>query len=114
MKDVPYSGQMNRRVEFFENTTVNNSTGEPIDTENSLGSRFVKRVDAVGGEEEDGRLVGLAVCRFQMRYDNAIWAKGSTLFIRDFDGDWEATGSPRLLEGRKRYMEFKCRKRGQN
>jgi hypothetical protein len=114
MKDVPYSGQLNRRVEFFENTTVKNSSGEPIETEQSLGSKFVERLDAVGNEEEDGRLVGLAVCRFRMRFNASIFGKGSALFIRDFDGDWEAAGSPRLLDGRKRYMEFKCRKRGEN
>lgn len=112
MKDTVFAGQMNRRVEFFENTTQKNASGEPIETEVSLGVRFVKRLDANGSEEEEGRLVALALCRFQMRFNADLFTKGATLFVRDFDGDWEVIGMPRLLSGRKRYMEVKCRKRG--
>lgn len=115
MKDIPHSGELNRRIEFFENTTLTNTAGESIETPSTLGKRWAKRVDATGSEDDDGRLIGLGVCRFQTRFDAALFAKGSKLFIRDFeDGNWEVAGPPRLMDGRRRYMEFKCRKRGED
>lgn len=113
--DIPNAGELNRRIEFFENVTVTNTAGEPIETPNSLGKRFAKRVDATGSEDDDGRLIGLGVCRFQVRFDATLFTKGSKLFIQDFEnGKWEVAGPPSLMDGRKRYMEFKCRKRGEN
>lgn len=114
VKTHVFSGQLNSRVEFFENTSVSNEAGESVVQKTSIGSRMVKRVDALGGEEEDGRLIGLQVCRFQMRYDNEIFAKSSTLIVTDFDGDWLVVAPASLLSGRRRYMELKCRKRGEN
>lgn len=115
MKGIPYAGELNRRIEFFENTTATNAAGESVETPVSLGKRFAKRVDATGGEEEDGRLIGLGVCRFQVRFDATLFAKGSQLFIKDFEDDqWEVAGPPRLMDGRRRFMEFKCRRRGED
>jgi len=114
MQKVVYSGQMNAQVEFFENTTVKNSSGEAIETRVSLGKRRVKRLDAIGSQEEDGSVIGLAVCRYQMRYENVFAVKASTLEIDDFDGTWEVIGPMRLMEGGRRYMELRCRKRGEN
>lgn len=115
MEDIVYAGQMNRQVELFENTAATNDSGESISEKSSLGKRMVKRIDALGKEEEaDGRLLGLAVCRFQMRFDTEIAAKASQLIVSDFDGDWDVVGPMRLLDGRKRYMELRCRKRGEN
>lgn len=114
MREYVFSGQLNRRVGFYENTVSKNDSGESVETEQLLKERFVKRVDAIGSEDEDGRLLALAVCRFQMRFDKDIAAKASQLFIRDFDGDWQVVGPFSLLDGRRRYMELKCRKRGED
>lgn len=111
---IVYSGQMNHRVEFFENTVESNASGESIATKTPLGAKMVERVDAAGNEDNDGRLIGLGVCRFRMRFDADIAAKASQLIITDFDGDWDVVGPMRLLDGRKRYMELRCRKRGEN
>lgn len=108
------NGEMNSQVEFFENTSTKNQYGESIEEKVSLGKRHVKRIDALGGQETDGTVVGLAVCRYQMRYENALAAKASTLEIVDFDGTWEVAGPFRLLEGSRRYMELRCRKRGES
>lgn len=113
--EIPGAGELNRRIEFFENVTINNTAGEPIDTPSSLGKRWAKRVDAVGSEDDQGRLVGLGVCRFQVRFDATLYAKGSKMFIKDFENEnWEVAGPPRILDGMKRYMEFKCRRRGED
>lgn len=108
-----YSGQMNAQIEFFENTTVNNAAGEPLETRVSLGKRRAKRLDAIGNQDDEGAVTGLAVCTYQMRYENSLAAKASTLEIDDFDGTWEVIGPMRLLEGGRRYMELRCRKRGE-
>lgn len=110
--DKIYSGQMTAQVEFFENTTVKNQYGEAIETRQSLGKRHVKRLDAAGTQVEDGSLIGLGVCAFQMRYENALFTKAAELEVDDFDGTWEAVGPARLLGGHRRYMEIKCRRRG--
>lgn len=113
MAKVVYSGQMNAQVKFFEIDTANNAAGEPQETRVSLGKRRVKRIDAIGAQEEDGAVIGLAVCRYQMRYENLFAEKASQLEIDDFDGTWEVVGPMRLLEGGRRYMELRCRKRGE-
>lgn len=110
---IVYSGQMNALVEFFEITTVKNDSGEPQETRVSLGKRHVQRLDSSGGQEVDGAVIGLAICTYQMRYENALAAKISTLEIDDFDGTYEVVGPMQLLEGGRRYMRIKCRKRGE-
>lgn len=112
MQKVVHSGEMNSQVEFFEITTVKNDSGEPQETRVSLGKRHVKRLDAVGGQEVEGTVIGLAVCTYQMRYENVLAAKISTLEVDDFDGTYEVVGPMQLLEGGRRYMQIKCRKRG--
>ncbi len=107
-----FEGQLNRRVSFYEPVTTKNSQQEAIETPSLIGKFSVKRIDAVGGEEEDGRLIGLGVCRYQMRYNSEIFAKASSLFITDDDGDWDIVGPGIKMEGRNRFMELKCRKRG--
>ncbi|WP_435624477.1 phage head completion protein [Flagellimonas sp.] len=109
---LPTAGEMNAKVEFFENTESINSSGELTDTETTLGTRFVKRTDSNGAEEMDGRIVATGVRTFTMRFDATIALKASTLFVRDFDGDWYVFGPIKLLDSRKRYMELNCRKRG--
>ncbi len=118
-----FSGRLNRKVEFFENVTSKDQSGESIEVENLLKSRMVHRIDAVGDESAagdsaygigGGRLLALAVCKFQMRFDKDIAAKASRLFIRDFDGDWQVVGPFRLLDSRRRYIELRCRKRGED
>lgn len=115
MDEKVFAGQLNRRVEFFEDTTTVNDSGESLETKSSLGHRMVKRIDAVGNEDDnDGRLLGLAVCRFQMRFDPDLAAKATRLTVTDFDGDWDVVSPMKLMEGRRRYMELRCRKRGQD
>lgn len=111
----PFAGELTRRIEFFENVTVTNTAGEPIQTPQSLGKRWAKRVDATGTQEDDGRIIGLGVCRYLVRFDSELFSKGSALLIKDFEDEyWQVAGPPSIHGGRKRYMEFKCRKRGGN
>jgi len=114
MNNHVFSGQLNARVEFFENTNTSNDSGEVIESKTSLGFKMTHRIDAVGDEDNDGRLLGLSVCRFQLRFDAAIFTKASELMITDFDGDWDVVGPARLLDARRRYIELRCRKRGES
>lgn len=109
-----YSGQMNRRVSFYKDVNAKNAQGESINTPTFLSTRFAERIDAVGNDDTDGKLLSLAVCRYRMRFDGVIAANASALTIKDFDGDWDVVGPVSLLGGRKRYMELKCRKRGES
>ncbi len=109
----PYSGQMTHRVKFYAPVTEKNVYGEPIETEELVSERFVMRIDGTGNEEEEGRLLSLGICTYRMRFDAAIFAGAGKMFVRDFDGDWQVIGKPRLLDGRRRYMELRCRQRGE-
>lgn len=110
--NLVYSGELSRRVSFYEQNSVKNAQGEVIESPILIGVFSVKRIDSAGSEEEDGRLLGLGICRYQMRYSNLIFAKASTLSITDDDGVWDVIGPGIKMDGRNRYMELKCRKRG--
>lgn len=115
MDRLPFSGELTRRIEFFEKTWTKNLAGESVPANLSLGKRWAKRIDAAGSEEEDGRIIGLGVCRFITRFDATLFSKGGALVILDFENDeWEVSGPPNIIDGRRRYMEFKCRRRGDN
>ena len=109
----PMAGELNRQIEFLENVAGASSSGV-VNKENltSLGTMMAKRLGARGNEDSDGRLVGVGICRYQMRFDANLFAKSSKLVVRDFDGDWQIIGPPQLLGGRKRYVEITCKKRG--
>ncbi|MEO0573213.1 MAG: hypothetical protein AAF039_16015 [Bacteroidota bacterium] len=111
--DLIFSGNLNRRVGFYHTSSINNDQGESIDAPQLLLTRFAYREDVGGEEELDGQLVAMQVCRFFIRFDKVIAANATALFIRDFDGDWDVT-SYGITGSRKRYMELKCVKRGQN
>lgn len=111
---MPYAGELNARVEIYENDETKNSSGELIDTEVLVVTRNVKRIDGGGSEIEEGRLQAIGNRKYQMRYDNTIALKASKLFVRDFDGDWQVFGPVQILGGRNRYMQLNCRKRGED
>lgn len=110
---VPFSGEMNVQVEFFENTEAKNASGELVPTEQTLGKKMAKRTDGSGSENLDGRLEAMGTRNYQLRFDTNIAARASELFIRDVDGDWQVHGPIQLLDGRNRYMQINCRKRGE-
>jgi len=107
-------GQLKTVVEVFQYSDVKSTTGEAQKNEQSLGRHRVMRVDAVGKEDVEGRLVGLSVCKYIMRYNEDYLKEGNKYMVRDVDGDWEVN-SVRLLPGvqRNRFIELKCSKRGE-
>lgn len=105
---------MNRRISFYKDVSTRNAQGESINAPTFVSTRFAERIDAIGNDDNDGKLLSLAVCRYRMRFDKVIAANASALTIKDFDGDWDVVGPISLLDSRKRYMELKCRKRGES
>lgn len=112
-QDKVYSGEMTSRVSVYHMVGTKNAQGESIETETFLFKRYAQRTDAVGTDDEDGKLIGLAVCRYRFRYDAQMAANASALFIRDFDGDWDVVAPMAIIGNRNRYMELKCSKRGE-
>ena len=107
-----YRGQLNHQVELFQNTVVATTTGARNKTLVSIGKKFVKRIDAQGDEELDGRLIPLNVCKYIMRYDANIHTNGSAYVVRDLDGDWDIHSVILYGSNRKELIELKCSKRG--
>ena len=113
LRDWPLAGEMNSRITFFENTTAKSASGVVGKvTLNELGTRSAKREDAFSSEDIEGRVQGVDTVTFQVRFDATLFGKGAKLIVRDFDGDFEVIGRPRIMSGQKRYMEFKAQKRG--
>lgn len=111
-KVVVHPGQLKTRVELFHYTSTKTPTGEAVKTAVSIGKLFVKRVDAHGGENEEGKLVSLSVARYIMRYSKNVLEKGTEYFIRDQDGDYEINSVILVGTQRNKFIECKCSKRG--
>lgn len=113
MADVVYAGEMTSRIEFFEKSKVRSASGALVDGEPvSLGVYSAKRIGGLPNTEEEGRLLDVSMVRYQMRFIPALFAKGGDMTLNDFDGEYQVIGAPKLMTGRKRYMEVKCTKRG--
>lgn len=114
MVDFPFAGQMTSRVLVLENTTTKSPGGELLEALNEIGTRSARRADRTGNEVENASLQGVAFTTFTLRYEEAIAVKASQLVIRDFDGDWQVVAPMAVVGGRRRYMDLKCRKRGEH
>lgn len=108
------TGEFNRQVEFFEKVKNKSASGEATTTKQSLGKRFVKRVDGTGSQEEEGQLLSVAVATFQMWYDAVIAVKASQLIITDGGIDWQVAGPLQIVDAKGRQMQLKCIARGES
>lgn len=107
------AGELRNRIEFFENITpVSDSGTVKRSALQSLGKYWANRTDASPSVDDDDRLLDISVTVYQMRFVSSLFDKGGKLIVRDFDGDWEVSGPLQVTDGRKRYMQFKCVKRG--
>jgi hypothetical protein len=109
-----HAGELNRVVELFSKTYVNQSTNERVKNDTSLGQKRVMRVDVSGTEAEQGKLVALSVCKYIMRFDLDVLTNGTKYFIRDIDGDYEVNSVSITGPGRNRFLELKCSSRGED
>ena len=109
---IPGAGELNRVVALYEYSATTNASGEAVKTPVLLGNKFVKRIDAVAGEDDDGRLIPLNVCRYIMRYTEALLTEGTKYMVRDVDGDYLVNSVTHYGNERKRFLELKCGKRG--
>jgi hypothetical protein len=110
--DTIHSGQLNRRVELFKYEKQASDVSERVRVETSLGKVWVNRIEVYGNEEEEGKLIPLSVCRFQMRYNLDILKNGTGYFLRDLDGDYQINSVAITGAVRNSYMELKCSRRG--
>lgn len=111
--NIVFAGELNTLVEVFKNTITKGLTSENINTAVSLGKKFVKRVDFLGNEELDGRLISLSVAKYVMRYDPNMLKLGTQYFIRDQDGDYQINAVALFGSARNKFLEIKCSKRGE-
>ncbi len=110
----PMAGEMTSRIEFFEKTVVKSASGTLVraDEPVSLGVFPAKRIDGNPKAEEDGRVLDVSEIRYQMRFAAELFDRGGDLTVKDFDGEYQVIGSPKVMTGRRRYMEIKCTQRG--
>lgn len=109
-----HAGELNRRVELFKYEAVATETAERTRTEVSLGVKWVKRIDVSGQEEEEGRILSLSVCRFVIRFSSDLVVNGENYFLRDIDGDYQVNSVSLTGQGRNRFLELKCSRRGKD
>ncbi|AGO49130.1 structural protein [Cellulophaga phage phi39:1] len=107
-------GEFNRVVEVFEKTKTKTEAGEAVISKNLIGKRWVKRLDGVGSQEEEGNLIAVAVATYQMWYDPAIALKASRLIITDGGVDWQVSGPAQIIDSKGRQMQLKTVLRGES
>ena len=111
MSEILHAGQRNRRVELFKYERTNQSTSERKRAPILIGKRWAHRIEVSGQEEEEGKLIPLSVCRFQLNFEKDVLVNGTAYFIRDIDGDYQVN-SVAIVGARDRWMELKCSRRG--
>lgn len=102
-------GQLDRKINIYENTKVKSSSGEYIDTEILYKNCWAQSVDKTSNEEEEGKIWLYASRNYRIRYDANIVQRGELMLVRDDDGDYNVTGIE--LIGRKNYIILKTIKR---
>lgn len=114
MEKLSGAGEFNRRVEFFEKQ-YEKVNGEAVYILASLGHRFVRRDDSLGGQlSESGQLVGEQATVYRMWFDTVLASNVSQLVVRDSDGDWQVYGPTQFVGSLGRQMQFKCVRYGEN
>lgn len=112
-KRTIFSGELNQKIDLYSKTVVRNSFGENKKIDFLVASKWVKRIDTSGNEDEDGRLIPVRDVRYYMRYDENVLKNGTKFFVKDFDGDYEITSVNIFGNRRKAFLEIKTQKRGE-
>ena len=109
-----HPGQLNRKVKLYKNTTVKTDSGEAEHTETLVKEvMYAKRDEFQGSEEDsDGRVIGLGVVAYTVRFTTDVFTNGQQYFVRDFDGDYHINSVELAGQQRNRFLKLKCTRRG--
>lgn len=113
VKNWPLAGEMASRITFLENTTPVSASGVVKKDELAeVATVSAKRIDGTGNADDEGRLLDVAMVTYQVRFNSTLFAKGGSLVVRDFDGEYDVKGPFQIVGGRNRYMQCQAVKRG--
>lgn len=110
--NIVYAGELNTLVEILKTSVSKNATSENVRLAVSLGKKFVRRIDSLANEENDGRLIPFSSIKYIMRYEPDMLKNGTLYHIRDQDGDYDVVSVALFGTARNKFLEIKCEKRG--
>lgn len=107
-------GQLNRKVSLFKNLSTKTNTGEATQEDELVKEvMYAKREDFQGSEDDQqGRVIGLGVVSYTVRFGSDLALNGQQYFIRDFDGDYQINSVELTGQQRDRFLKLKCARRG--
>lgn len=109
-----HAGQLNRTVSLFRNVTTKTDTGESIQQDELIKQvMYAKREDFTGSEDdEDGRVIGLGVVAYIVRFSSDLFVNGQKYFVKDFDGTYQINSIELTGQQKNRFLKLKCTRRG--
>jgi head-tail adaptor len=109
-----HPGQLNRKISLWRYTTTKTDTGESTQAEELIKDVvYAKREDHQGSEDDnDGRIIGLGVAAFTVRFTDDLFMNGQKYFVKDFDGIYQINSVELTGQQRNRFLKLKCTRRG--
>jgi len=102
-------GELDTVIEILSITkTKDPLTGDSVEALTVLGKVSSKRIDLSGGEENEGKEKAENVRKYIMRYSTQIVENGTTMYVRDIDGDYNINHVG--IIGRMHMISLKCTK----
>lgn len=83
MAKNPYIGQMDRKVQIFEETKVQDATGEEKKTAVLVSEPFAFMEEHKGDEDVEGKVRQLIDRKYTIRYNNTIATSGNKFVLKD-------------------------------
>ena len=83
MNSTTYIGQMDRKVSIFQETKVQNSTGEEKTTNVLVAQPFAYMEEHKGDEDVEGKVRQLIDRKYTIRYNATIAANGNKYLLQD-------------------------------
>jgi len=109
-----HAGQLNRKVSLFKNTATKTDTGESTQEDELVKEVvYAKREDFTGNQDDDdGRVIGIGVVAFIVRFSSDLFVNGQKYFVKDFDGIYQINSIELSGQQKNRFLKLKCTRRG--
>lgn len=83
MNKNPFIGQMDRKVQIFQETKVQDATGEEKKTAALVSEPFAFMEEHKGDEDVEGKVRQLIDRKYTIRYNSSIATSGNKFILQD-------------------------------
>jgi head-tail adaptor len=100
----PFIGQMDRKIEVIEFTSITNETGEEVRSETVIANPFAYLREISGNEDVDGKVRHLINRSYTIRYNPVVLQKANQLAVKDGNTLFQVIHVKEF--GRKKHLEI--------